>query len=88
MPAFLIPSAFCGALWGGRFGAVRGRFPAHTLKYRLIAVISVIQRSVHTTDRSGGCSRLLGNLKLGIVIFKHGGYLEPLGDGYELIDRT
>lgn len=50
----------------------------HTCKYHLITVISIVQGTVYTADRSCGSSCLLGNIKVCTLIGKHLGYLEAL----------
>ena len=61
-----------------RFAALLPVILLHTCKYHLITIISIVQGTVYTADRSCGSSCLLGNIKVCTLIGKHLGYLEAL----------
>ena len=83
--ARLLPEAL-PISWGRGFGGAL--FPAHPAEYRVVAVISIVQRPVHAADGGGGGACLFGDFQISAVVLEHGGHLEPLGDGDQLIDRT
>ena len=53
-------------------------FVFRAFKNHCIAIVSVIQRTVYTTDRSGGCTGFLCDLQISFSFLKHFCYFKSL----------